>query len=121
MILFPVLGKQPFRLDSGQEQPQIPVLEHLFQWPFYLRVFRNLRQQIDLLRNLLHQLAPVAVDEQVHLHLGIIQSPQEPDKAPLGAAEFEVMDGEKDGFQDARVCLILLSAWKTVRKKLIFG
>ena len=94
MILFPVLGKLPFRLDSGQEQPQIPILEDIFQRPFKLCVFRYFRQQIDLLGDLLHQLAPVAVDEQVHLYLGIIQSPQEPDEAPLGAAEFEVMDGK---------------------------
>ena len=37
----------------------------------------------------------MAVYEQVHRRLRIIQCPQEPDEAPLGTAEFEVMDGEE--------------------------
>ena len=52
-------------------------------------------------------------------HNSLFQRAAVPDEASLGAAEFEVMDGEQEGFQDTKVCLILLSAWKIVRKKQI--
>ena len=83
----------PFCLKPCQHHTKTTSTQSLQHWLLYHGIFFDFRQEIHFLRNKLHHLALMTMEEQIHIIAAIVHRQQHPYQRSLCPTQFKIMHG----------------------------